>query len=438
MVLGTVDQSQPAGVVTTAKGAIPQRRLERFAREERLLFLQRTQGATIPFEPTRGHDIVLDFSRALFDHASGDAGNPRALHLVLEALDRLAKERYPFLGFHIIGVSDTVVRYGLKQSHSKSSPGMTYERVRMYQNQRGNTGLELQFSGVCSVMATAWPARAVGGSELDLSFFRIFSSVAARIYKACQETYYKNGPLVNLPGIENNTAMDLPCTVFKATPNAARALYLRMIMYHVLSQIARFDQQRTFDAELMSRPGEPSAYAAWSSPPMKMMVPAALGANIGWHCVKKGDYIIGGFRLDPDTENILVFNENTIENAGKIFTKAIASAHESENKARSVTPPDGSRSSSTDGTRSPSPQSNSSQGQTLSEEGPVDEEFRAAAQRAVAQTRSPPAMLVPPIVPESQWNMVARDAKFLDAKELRKLQQKVLGFTQMSGVAQAV
>lgn len=364
---------------------IPRHRLKRFARDAKLLYVQRVvAGATLPAEPELSYDLVLDLSRSLFDQELDN--DPRTLHSAFAAIDRLTKQRSPVLAFEVMGVSDTVVRYGLRRLERKTIPGLAMEMIYPPAKQTEmKQGLGVRFCGSLSALLPTYKA-----SEEDEYHKALYNTFNMGLYKACQYVYcpgsnpngqhlYKERrtvyrPYINpfdLLPIKPGQAPEVRCPQFNPSALAAQALYLRAMAHSLLASGVR-GAPTIADAEMFSSPLLGSGYRVAISPRKDYVLTIKAPFNVAMHFIKRGDLVAGAIQFCPGHEGIPLFMEGQMEVEGANITRMLTAMRGSQPDVRSLAP----ETSST-----PEP--------FLTDDDAVETEFIDASYRAALQAVMP-------------------------------------------------
>ncbi|KAK0384851.1 hypothetical protein NLU13_7329 [Sarocladium strictum] len=311
------------------EAAIPRHRLKRFARDAKLMYVQRAAaGETLSAEPRLKFDMVLELSRSLF-HA-GRADDERTLYDSFAAIDRLSSQRVPFLAFEVLGISDSVVRYGLRRLERRSTPGVAFEMMRPSKNHRGgNQGLGIRYCGSLQTLMSAYKA-----TKEDDTHVALYHMISLSLYKACQYVYspgsnssgqrlyqerrtvYRpaSNPLETLP-IRPGDTPEVRCVQYNASAQAAQALYLRTMAQSLLSLIVRNGANMP-DGETLSSPQSGLGFRIAVNPQTDFIVMQRPGANLAIHYIKHGDLVAGALQFQRGYEDLPVFMEARIEQEG--------------------------------------------------------------------------------------------------------------------------
>jgi hypothetical protein len=307
--LATAWESGSDAQVATASGAIPRRRLQRFARDEKLLYIQQmTRSNTVPPEPEAVFDIIIELPRSIFEPAPHAEAS--AIHDALAAVDRQMKLRLPILAMDVLGVSDATVRYGLKRVQRRSLPAVAFELLPPSSTPGNEYGPGIQYSASLDGIVAAY-----GPEEENEFHLSLFHTVSERLFSACQSSYAPETRSRNTLQGRAREPPGLQCVKFNSSPLATQILYLRLLGHSALASSVRYVGQ-IGDAELISTPGSGLAYRIEVSPQSTAYMTVKPGMHMAMHIVKKGGVLAGVTRFCRGYESFPVFMGGQIDHEG--------------------------------------------------------------------------------------------------------------------------
>ena len=334
-------EMQNGAKVAIEGSTIPQRRLKRFARDAKLLYVRRVAAAgSIPAEPSLEYDIVLDLSRSMFDNEC--AGDDRRLYNAFEGIDRLARQRTPVLAFEVIGVTDNFVRYGLRRLERKSLSGLAFEMTRPQGRQSdAKESLGIRW---CASLKTLGSAHDV--SETDDKYAALYHTINQGVYKACQYIYcpqsnphnqalYRERRTVYRPALNPFNRLTIPpgqspevrCVQYNASAQAAQALYLRVMAQSLLFGGIRAGFNLP-DAEFLSQPHLGIACRVSISAKKDFVVALQPPLNVAVHMIKRGDLLAGAIQFRDGYEGQALFMEGRLERGRQNLHSCLSAASE--------------------------------------------------------------------------------------------------------------
>ena len=333
---------------------IPQHRLRRFARNEKLLFVRKmAAGVTLPPEPQADFDIIIELPRYIF--TTNGRHDASSVHAALAAIDRLTQRRTPILAFEVLGVSDSLVRYGLRRLERKTQPGLAVELLAAPCTTVKREGLAIQFCASFCAAKTRHETKAEDEDHVEL-----YHKFNHRVYQACQEAYAPETRVHHATLGEPGQPPDLHCVKFNGSAFSAQCLYLRLLTHCGLAGAMRYIEQCR-DVELLCSPGGTLALRLDTSYQDRSFIFTMYPAlNVAMHAVKRGDIVAGVFQFRPGLESTLVTSAGIMEQE---VSKLRATLNAERNR----------------------PIASSASGQFLTEGNPVEAEFEEASRRAATQ-----------------------------------------------------
>ncbi|KAH8168979.1 clr5 domain-containing protein [Sarocladium implicatum] len=365
--------------IATIGATIPQRRLQRFARDAKLLYVRQVAAATpIPAVPAMEFDIVLELSRSMFDNGTTNDG--RGLYATFAAIDRLAKQRTPALAFEVLGVSEVSVRYGLRRLERKSIPGFAFEMTRG-QGANREQSLGIRYCGSVKTLLPACEPLV----EEDEFHAALYHTINHSVYKACQYIYspqsnphnqalYQERRTVYRPALNPFNPLPLKpgqspevrCIQYNASSYAAKALYLRVMAQNMLVSGLR-SAGNIPEAEILAQPHLGIGYRAAIGAGLDFVVALQPPLNVAMHVIKRGDMLACAIQFRPGYEGLALFMEGRLDREqGKLSNWFSAAATNSESKPETFL--------------GPSPAANAEP--FMTDDSVVETEFIAASRRA--------------------------------------------------------
>lgn len=381
-----------AGLSTARSGdqGIPHRRLKRFAKEQKLVYVQgNALELRLPPQPTVEYGMVLEFPRYLFD-TSLDS-NAQTLYEAFAAIDRLAVARMPLLSFEVIGVSDTCVRYGLRRVERKAMPGVSFEMMPSGQDPTGReVGMGIRY---CASVSTVL-SRVQAGREEHPTHRALFHAISHSIYKACQYIFspgsnphnqhlYQAHRTVYTPAKNPYNDVPIPlgkspevrCLHYNATAQTAQNLFLRVMAQASLASCVLAVSEVT-DAEMFSIPHIGSGIRTAVSQERDVVITLHQPVNIAMHLIRRGNLFAAALQFRPGHEGASIFMEGRMElerEKSPTLVAVVTGGPSSQQAWGPELPP-----------ATPRPPQNN--GPTLTDDDAVEAEFENISQRAAIRT----------------------------------------------------
>ena len=239
--------SSPTGEPSGAgagQGRIPEKRLRRFARDAKLQYVERARRHLSQLSkavPEPRYDIVIEMPFPALERKSS---SPRAVHAALAMLDRLSRTRYPMLDFSVVGVSGSLVRYGLVL-RPREMTGLVMQRVPSSAGVRssGRKEKEEEPAGMQLRFSSSWAAlQQYRMSDEEEPIGSTVSMMCRALYQACLARS-STGRATNLPSAGRGSSQppgdQVRCLAFSPGPASARSLYLQLVAHSSVVGVTR-------------------------------------------------------------------------------------------------------------------------------------------------------------------------------------------------------